>query len=155
MKDIAAALAKFSNTEISEIETNGKYILNIDDTEVEILAGDVEIIIEDMPGWLVANEGRLTVALDITLTDELINEGIARELVNRIQNLRKAEDFEITDKINIEIERHAEINPAIEQFSDYIASQTLATNITLVDNLSNAEKLDFDDYMVKVKVERE
>lgn len=155
MKDIAAVLSKFDNIQISEIEKSGKYILTIADTEVEVLAEDVEIITEDMPGWLVANEGRLTVALDITVTDELLNEGIARELVNRIQNLRKSEGFEITDKIKVTIERKAEINLAVEQFGDYIASQTLANSINLVENLSDAEELDFDDYVVRVKVERE
>ncbi|HRR63148.1 MAG TPA: DUF5915 domain-containing protein, partial [Paludibacteraceae bacterium] len=111
-------------------------------------------ITEDMPGWLTANDGKLTVALDITVTDELLKEGIAREFVNRIQNIRKANDFEITDRITIEIEKRDEINEAINEFSNYIASQTLATSITLVDKLDNTTELDFDDYFVKIKIKK-
>lgn len=154
MKDIAAALGTFNKTQISEIEQNGRYTLQIDSSEVEILAEDVEIITEDMPGWLVANEGKLTVALDITVTDELMREGIARELVNRIQNLRKSEGLEITDKIIIRIEKQAEINDAIENFGKYIATQTLATKIELIDNVKSTIELDFEDYIVKIQIEK-
>ncbi|OJV40520.1 MAG: isoleucine--tRNA ligase [Bacteroidales bacterium 36-12] len=154
MKDIAAALGTFNKTQISEIEQNGRYTLQIDNSEIEILAEDVEIITEDMPGWLVANEGKLTVALDITVTDELMREGIARELVNRIQNLRKSEGLEITDKIIIRIEKQAEINDAIENFGKYIATQTLATKIELIDNVKSPIELDFEDYIVKIQIEK-
>lgn len=154
MKDIAAALGTFNKTQISEIEQNGRYTLQIDNSEIEILAEDVEIITEDMPGWLVANEGKLTVALDITVTDELMREGIARELVNRIQNLRKSEGMEITDKIIIRIEKQAEINDAIENFGKYIATQTLATKIELIDNVKSPIELDFEDYIVKIQIEK-
>ena len=154
MKDIAIAMTSFSKSQISEIERDGKYLLKIGDEEVEILAEDVEIIKEDMPGWLVANEGRLTVALDITVTDDLLREGIARELVNRIQNLRKSGGLEITDKINIVIERLDEINAAVEAYGQYIASQTLATSIQLVDVIDTPVELDFEDYIVKIKIEK-
>jgi isoleucyl-tRNA synthetase len=154
MKDIAIAMTSFSKSQISEIERDGKYLLKIGDEEVEILAEDVEIITEDMPGWLVANEGRLTVALDITVTDDLLREGIARELVNRIQNLRKSGGLEITDKINIVIERLDEINAAVEAYGQYIASQTLATSIQLVDVIDTPVELDFEDYIVKIKIEK-
>lgn len=154
MKDIAIAMTSFSKSQISEIEREGKYLLKIGDEEVEILAEDVEIITEDMPGWLVANEGRLTVALDITVTDDLLREGIARELVNRIQNLRKSGGLEITDKINIVIERLDEINAAVEAYGQYIASQTLATSIQLVDVIDTPVELDFEDYIVKIKIEK-
>ncbi|GAB1416574.1 isoleucine--tRNA ligase [Paludibacter sp.] len=154
MKDIAAALGEFSKSQISELEKNGNYILQIDGNEIEILAEDVEIITEDMPGWLVANEGKLTVALDITVTDELMREGIARELVNRIQNLRKSEGFEITDKIIIKIETNDEINKAVETFGKYIASQTLANSIEIVDRIDVPVELDFEDNIVKVQIKK-
>ena len=107
-----------------------------------------------MPGWLVANEGNLTVALDITVSDELLREGIARELVNRIQNIRKSNGYEIVDKIVVEIESRDEINEAVKEFSNYIASQTLADSVLLSSNLSNATELEFDEYTVKVIVKK-
>ena len=107
-----------------------------------------------MPGWLVANEGKLTVALDITVSDELLREGIARELVNRIQNIRKSNGYEIVDKIVVEIESRDEINEAVKEFSNYIASQTLADSVLLSSNLSNATELEFDEYTVKVTVKK-
>ena len=154
MKEIAEATAKLSNKEIAELEQNGIYILNLPGGEVQLTTDDVEIITEDMPGWLTANEGKLTVALDITVTDELLKEGIARELVNRIQNIRKQNGYEITDRITVEIEKRDEINDAVTAFSGYIASQTLAAGISLVDKLEDGIELDFDEYMVKVKVEK-
>ncbi|HRU63716.1 MAG TPA: DUF5915 domain-containing protein, partial [Paludibacteraceae bacterium] len=154
MKEITEALANLGNTEIAEIEQKGEYVLQLSAGEVPISLEEVEIITEDMPGWLTANDGKLTVALDITVTDELLKEGIAREFVNRIQNIRKANDFEITDRITIEIEKRDEINEAINEFSNYIASQTLATSITLVDKLDNTTELDFDDYFVKIKIKK-
>ncbi len=154
MKEIANAVNAFNGSQISEIEKEGRYELQIGNDKVEILAEDVEIITEDMPGWLVANEGKLTVALDITVTEELLREGIARELVNRIQNIRKSANFQITDKISIQIERKDEINAAIDDFKSYIATQTLAESLTVVENLENAVELDFEDYIVKIKVEK-
>jgi isoleucyl-tRNA synthetase len=154
MKEIAQAMTVFGKTEISEIERNGQYLLALASGDVILSQEDVEIITEDMPGWLVANEGKLTVALDITVTDELLREGIARELVNRIQNIRKSNGFEITDKIEIEIEKHAEINEAVEEYKKYIATQTLADSILLVDNISDATELDFDEYLVRVSVKK-
>jgi isoleucyl-tRNA synthetase len=120
--------------------------------EVVVEIADVEIATEDMPGWLVANEGTLPIALDIEVTESLRQEGIARELVNRIQNIRKSSGFEITDKIAIEIESNEEINDAFNAFSQYISSQVLATSITIVDSLADATELDFEDFIVKVKV---
>jgi isoleucyl-tRNA synthetase len=154
MKEIAEATAKLSNKEIVELEQNGIFILNLPGGEVQLTTDDVEIITEDMPGWLTANEGKLTVALDITVTDELLKEGIARELVNRIQNIRKQNGYEITDRITVEIEKRDEINDAVTEFSNYISSQTLAAGISLVDKLEDGIELDFDEYMVKVKVEK-
>ena len=152
MKEIAQAMNSFGNHEIGEIERNGKYMLTLPTGDVELTPEDVEIITEDMPGWLVSNEGKLTVALDITVTDALLREGIARELVNRIQNIRKSNGFEIVDKIVIEIEQRDEITEAVKEFSNYIASQTLANSVILVDNLANATELEFDEFMVKISV---
>ncbi len=152
MKEIAQAFGSFDKTQIAAIEKNGAYTLTLPTGDVEITTEDVEIITEDMPGWLVANEGKLTVALDITVTDELLREGIARELVNRIQNIRKTNGYEITDKILVEIQHNENINAAVEVFDEYIATQTLATKVSLVDAVENAVVLDFDEYEVLVSV---
>ena len=154
MKEIANAMNSFGNQEISEIERNGKYTLALHTGDVELTPEDVEIITEDMPGWLVANEGKLTVALDITVTDALVREGIARELVNRIQNIRKSNGYEIVDKILVEIESRDEINAAVEEYANYIASQTLANSVLLVAELKDATELEFDEYNVKVTVKK-
>jgi len=140
--------------QITEIEHNGEFTLNLPTGDVLLTTEDVEIFTEDMPGWLVTNEGRLTVALDITVTDELLREGIARELVNRIQNIRKSNGFEITDKINIEIQEQKEINDAVKQYSDYIAVQTLSNSIKLVPELSEKTELDFEDYIVNIYISK-
>jgi len=144
----------FGNHEISEIERNGKYTLALPTGDVELAPEDVEIITEDMPGWLVANEGKLTVALDITVTDALVREGIARELVNRIQNIRKSNGYEIVDKILVEIESRDEIKAAVEEYANYIASQTLASSVVLVADVKDATELEFDEYNVKVTVKK-
>jgi len=154
MKEIAQAMTSFGNHEIAEIERNGVFVLALPTGNVELTTEDVEIITEDMPGWLVANEGKLTVALDITVTDALIREGIARELVNRIQNIRKSNGYEIVDKISIEIEGRDEINDAVNEYAGYIASQTLANSVELVLNLNEATELEFDEYVVKVAVKK-
>ena len=116
---------------------------------------DVEIISEDIPGWLVANDGNLTVALDITITDELLQEGIARELVNRIQNLRKSKKFDITDRINVVIAPDDRTDAAVQAFSDYIARQVLATSIAVAPvDATNADELDMDGWMLPIHVEK-
>lgn len=152
MKEIANAMTGLSKSDISSIERNGKLMLTVQGETVEILTEDVEIITEDMPGWLVANEGKLTVALDITVTDALLKEGIARELVNRIQNIRKSSNFDITDKINVIIESRDEIKEAVVEFASYIATQTLADKVELTNNLPQGTELDFEDYQVKIEV---
>lgn len=154
MKEIALAFGTMTKHEIGTIERNGEYTLNLSSGDVLVTAEDAEIITEDMPGWLVANEGRLTVALDITVTEELMLEGIARELVNRIQNIRKSNGYEITDRITIEIENKPEIEAAVTVFSAYIASQTLAAEVKLVEKTSQPVELDFDDYKVMVSVQK-
>ncbi len=154
MKEIAQALTNFTKEQINEIERKGEYVLPLLSGDVQLTADDVDIYTEDMPGWLVANEGKLTVALDITVTDALYREGVARDLVNRIQNIRKANGYEIVDKIAIELEQRDEINEAVKEFSAYIASQTLADSITLVEHLDEALELEMDDYTVRISIRK-
>ena len=154
MKEIANAMTDFSQAQISEIEQKGSYILSLPSGNVELATEDVEIATEDMPGWLVANEGKMTVALDITVTPELLKEGIARELVNRIQNIRKSNGYEITDKIFIKIESNNEINDTIKEYGQYIAAQTLGKSIELVEKIKNPTVLDFEDYQVNIFIEK-
>ena len=154
MKEIAAAMPSITKQQIAEIERNGEFTLALPSGDVLLTTEDVEIFTEDMPGWLVANEGKLTVALDIVVTDELQREGVARELVNRIQNIRKANGYEITDKIQVEILRQEEINAAVEEYAEYIASQTLAASISLVDTLGESVELDFEEYVVRINITR-
>ena len=154
MKEIASVIATFSQEDISRIEKDGNYTLNLNDGPIVIEISDVEIATEDMPGWLVANEGTLTIALDVTVTEHLRREGVARELINRIQNIRKDNGYEITDKIVVKIEALDQINDAVKEFSQYIAQQTLATEISVVDKLDNPIELDFDDYKVNIFVSK-
>lgn len=150
MKELAAAIGKMTQDEIAQFEAAGTFRL----LDIDLVAEDVDIITEDMPGWLVANNGILTIALDIELTDALVEEGIARELVNRIQNLRKTSGLEITDRITIEIERRDEIAAAVEHCREYIASQVLATSLTLVDKVAEPQVLDMDDYTVNINIKK-
>lgn len=150
MKEIAQAMSQFGQDEIAKLESTGSYEISAGGQQIVLSPGDVEITSEDIPGWLVASEGRLTVALDVNITQELKDEGIAREFVNRIQNLRKESGFEVTDKISVDIQRHNHINSAVENFSDYIASQTLARSITLVDtaDMPGAQAVEIDDNVI-------
>ncbi|MBN2519010.1 MAG: isoleucine--tRNA ligase [Bacteroidales bacterium] len=147
MKQITSKLAGMDQDEIVKFEIEGKFEFIIEDRNVVLSLEDVSIITNDIPGWLVANEGKLTVALDINVTKELKDEGIAREFINRIQNLRKESGFNVTDKINIQIKKNDFINSAIEKHSDYISAQTLANSITLVDEMehSDAKTVEIDD----------
>lgn len=133
MKPVAAAIGNFSQDDIATIEKDGTYNLEIDGEPVEITREDVLITSRDIPGWLVASEGAVTVALDITINEELASEGLAREMVNRIQNLRKDSGLEVTDRINLRIQQHAVLDAAINNNLSYICSETLAANIELVD----------------------
>ena len=134
------------------MEKEGSYQLSA--ISYQLIAEDVEIITEDMPGWLVMNEGQLTIALDIELTDSLIEEGIARELINRIQNLRKSSGLEITDRIIVSLSREPQIEKAVLHFNDYIASQVLATELKLVDNFSEGETIEMDNYNVIINIKK-
>ncbi len=154
MKAVAAQLQTLPQEEIAKLEKNGSYEICCDGVCVIVDKADVEILSEDIPGWLVANNGTITIALDVTITPELQKEGIAREFINRIQNIRKSSGFEITDKILIEIEKSENVNAAVEAFKEYISSQVLANSITLVDKVANPTELDFDDFKVNIEVKK-
>jgi isoleucyl-tRNA synthetase len=139
MKDISKTIAIMSQEEIAKCENNSVFELNINGENIEITREDVEIVNEDIPGMLVANEGQITVALDITVTPELKEEGIARELINRIQNLRKESGLDVTDKISLNISKHSEINSAVEKHKGYIGAQTLAVEVNLVDSCNSTK----------------
>jgi isoleucyl-tRNA synthetase len=141
MKSIAAAVGQFTKEDIAKIEKDGKYDLVFDGDKIELLLSDVEIMSEDIPGWLVTSSGPLTVALDITITDQLKQEGIARELVNRIQNMRKDKELEVTDKIALRIQRNNMIDAAVNNNLNYICSETLASSLELVDEVKPEEGL--------------
>ena len=152
MKAVAAAVAGMSQEAIAELEKNGKYTFQLDGGEAVVEAADVEIFSEDIPGWLVANEGKLTVALEVTVTDDLKREGIARELVNRIQNIRKSSGFEITDKISIVLSKNPNTDDAVNEYNTYICNQVLANSLTLADEVADGTELSFDDFSLYVKV---
>ena len=154
MKQVAAALQSMEQSAIAQFEKEGQYTFAIEGQEIVVSTEDVTIFSEDIPGWSVANDGNITIALDITLTDELINEGIARELVNRIQNIRKSSGLEITDRINVSVSAPDNINIAIAAHKAYIASQVLANNLYLTDQLSNATEVDFDGTSLFIQIEK-
>ncbi|MBQ1651193.1 MAG: isoleucine--tRNA ligase, partial [Paludibacteraceae bacterium] len=154
MKSVAATLQALPQEEIRKFEENGVYTLCIDGNNIEVSTADVEIFSEDIPGWLVANDGNLTIALDITVTEELRQEGLARELVNRIQNMRKQSGLNITDKINITVCADAEYCRAIEAFAEYIKQQVLGLSITTADTLEGAQEWDVDGKKISVKIEK-
>ncbi|MGB4016625.1 isoleucine--tRNA ligase [Petrimonas mucosa] len=154
MKPLAASIQGMSQEEINELEKRGRFAFRIEDQEAVIELADVEIISEDIPGWLVANEGRLTVALDITVTDELRKEGIARELVNRIQNLRKSKDFDITDRIAVRVSSNPSFDRAITDFGDYIRAQVLADSIEIVAQPLEDE-IEIDDEKLTIEVRKQ
>ena len=156
MKQVAAAVQSMEQAQIIELERNGAIDLTLaDGTSAHVTADTVDIFSEDIPGWLVANEGTLTVALDITVTPELRREGMARDLVNRIQNIRKGRDYNITDRITVCLEPVAEVVDCLSVYSDYIASQVLATAITTSASLpANDDTLDIDGLRVNISIER-
>ena len=156
MKSLAAAIQGMSQENILAFEAAGTFTLNVEGQDATVELADVEIISEDIPGWLVANEGRLTVALDITVTESLRKEGLARELVNRIQNLRKSNGYDITDKINVTVLSSDEMDDAIKEFNEYIANQVLAVSVEITEHaISDATVLDFEDFNLSVRIEKE
>ncbi|WP_417126761.1 isoleucine--tRNA ligase [Prevotella pectinovora] len=150
MKGIAAAMGNLSQEEISQLQTTGSYELEVEGQKAVVEATDVEIISEDIPGWLVSNEGNLTVALDVELTDELLNEGMARELINRIQNIRKEIGLEITDRIKVTLSPDSKVEAALAGFADYIKAQVLADNVCIADNDGIAAEI--EDLNINIKV---
>ena len=155
MKAAAQALTSLEQSQIAQFEKDGKIALTLNGEEAVVELADVEVISEDIPGWLVANDGNITVALDITITDDLRKEGIARELVNRIQNVRKSKDFNITDRIVVKITPDEHVNDAVAQFKDYIAKQVLAVAIELAPvEGTDVIALDMDDYELKITVDK-
>ena len=155
MKAAAQALTSLEQSQIAQFEKDGKIALTLNGEEAVVELTDVEVISEDIPGWLVANDGNITVALDITITDDLRKEGIARELVNRIQNVRKSKDFNITDRIVVKITPDEHVNDAVAQFKDYIAKQVLAVAIELAPvEGTDVIALDMDNYELKITVDK-
>jgi len=157
MKEIGAAINGMEQEQITAFEKEQTHAITAGGQQITLTLEDVEIVSEDIPGWLVANEGTITVALDIHISDELRREGVARELINRIQNIRKESGFDVTDKIRVVIERHELINDAIESHGEYIGSQTLAENVSLTDTLKNqySKRIDIDDDVyINIRVTR-
>ena len=154
MKQVSAALAAYTQADIRALESKGSATLDIGNEEVEIFLAEVEIQSEDVPGWMVAAKNTLTVALDITLTPELEQEGNARELVNRIQRIRKDSGFELTDKIFVKLTYSDKLNPSIAQFNDYICAEILAEKLELVPDLSGGTEIDVNDIPLRVIVEK-
>lgn len=155
MKSLAVAIQAMNQDDILAFESAGNFTLNVDGQAATIELSDVEIISEDIPGWLVANEGRLTVALDITVTEDLRKEGLARELVNRIQNLRKSNGFDITDKVAVTVLSSEDMDDAINDYNAYIANQVLAVSVEITEHaISDATVLDFEDFQLSVRVEK-
>ena len=152
MKAIAAQMASLSQEDISKLESQGNLALSIEGQEVMVDVADVEIISEDIPGWLVANDGNLTVALEIEMSDELRREGMARELINRIQNIRKDNGLEITDHIDIVVSSNEQSDAAISSFADYIKAQVLANNIVIAPN--DGTVVDMDEFDLNIRIEK-
>lgn len=155
MKVAKGIIENMTQEEINQLEQNNSFMIEIEGNQVELTKDDVTITSEDLEGWLVTNDGPLTVALDESITEELKAEGTARELVNRIQNMRKDQDFEVTDRVVLTLEAHEAIQDAITQFGDYICNEVLATDLKTVDQLDNGQAVELiDDITVKILVER-
>jgi isoleucyl-tRNA synthetase len=154
MKAVTSALNNFSQQDIATIEKSGNYTLNIEGEELVISLNEVDVAAEDIPGWSVANKGSLTVALDITITDALKQEGDAREFVNRIQNIRKESGFELTDRITVKVLDREEIKPSLNQFKNYICAEILADSIEFVPELLEGIEVEINDNLLKVSVNK-
>jgi isoleucyl-tRNA synthetase len=155
MKAASTIVGALSQDDISTIEKSGAYLLEVEGEKFDLTLEDFEITAEDIPGWLVATDGPLTVALDVTLTPELEAEGAARDLVNRIQNIRKERDFNVTDRIVVTLQRHDLVAPAVAQYSAYIMGETLADSLQLSDSLTDGEEVEMaGETTVRIQVER-
>ncbi len=154
MKQLAGAIAQMDQAAIGQLETDGSYTLVVEGQDTVITLEDVEVITEDIPGWLVISEGGVTVALDINLSQELKDEGIARELINRIQNLRKESGLEVTDRIRLKVQKTDGLNQAINTNKQYISDETLADTLELTEELSEGLEVTFDDLETKIQLEK-
>ncbi len=157
MKEAAQAINNFNQEQIRELESKGNYNLKLIDKEINLLLSDVEIVSEDIPGWHLATDGKLTVALDVNLTPELKEEGIARELVNRIQNLRKDSNLQVTDKINLKIKKNKSVDSAVTNNFDYIRAETLAESLELVDTIDETGSVNVevaDDISTSISINK-
>jgi isoleucyl-tRNA synthetase len=154
MKSVAAAIGNMTQPEISELERQGAFTLTVDNEPIEIKAADVDIIAEDIPGWSVANKDTMTVALDITVTKELMEEGNARELVNRIQKIRKESGFDVTDRITVYIQENEQLKSAIINYCDYICAEILADRIDITPIVENGLEIDVNDVMLHILISK-
>jgi isoleucyl-tRNA synthetase len=154
MKSVNAAVAEMTQEQIAALEANGSITLDVEGTEALIEAVDVEIYSEDVPGWTVANEGALTVALDVEVTDKLRQEGIARELVKKIQTMRKESGLDIVDRINVSIAKNALSDEAVVKFAEYISNQVLADSVQLVDAVEGEDVVELDDTKIGISVNK-
>ena len=154
MKLIANAISAFAADDIKKIEQNGNLDIVINGKSINLGLDDVEITSQDIEGWLVANEGTLTVALDVTITEDLRKEGIARELVNRIQNLRKDSGFEVTDRIDVQLQNDAQVAAAIASNEEYIKSETLTEDLQIMDNLKDGIEIAFDEVNTRLFIQK-
>jgi isoleucyl-tRNA synthetase len=154
MKDISIAVSKLKSTDISKIEQTGTIELVINEKSIIFEINDFEIVSQDIEGWLVAHEGSLTVALDIVIDNSLKEEGISREFVSKIQNMRKNSGFEVTDRINIFIQQDQNITNAIEGNLNYIKSETLADNLSIVESIENGDEISFDNINTKISINK-
>ncbi|MGK7389357.1 MAG: isoleucine--tRNA ligase [Candidatus Cyclobacteriaceae bacterium M2_1C_046] len=155
MKEISAAINILSPEQIAMLESEDRLELSIRDGSIELTSEDIEVSYADIPGWSVAREGKVTVALDIKVTDELQKEGLARDVINRIQNLRKDSGFDVQDKIHIQIERNGDfVNQALEEHKDYICGETQALSLVLEENIQNGKDLEIDEHNLVVKINK-
>ena len=154
MKAVAAAIGQFDSEQISALEQNGSLNLSIAGKSVILERSDVIISSQDIEGWLVASADGLTVALDVTITESLKYEGICRELVNRIQNLRKDSGLEVTDRIEISFVAHPVLNEALKHFGDYVSEETLADQLKVVTQLDQGQVIEFDDITTQLNIKK-
>ena len=154
MRLVSSVISAFTGEDIKKIEQNSILDVEVNGKNITLELGDVEIISQDIEGWLVANEGALTVALDVTITEELRKEGIARELVNRIQNLRKDSGFEVTDRIDVQLQNDVLVAAAIASNEEYIKSETLTEDLKIMDTINNGIEIAFDEVNTKLFIQK-
>lgn len=154
MKAIASVVNQFGAKDIDKIEQNGHLEVEVNGKMIILELGDVEITSQDIEGWLVANEGALTVALDVTISEDLRNEGVARELVNRIQNLRKDSGYEVTDRIEVKLQKDRNIENAVINNIDYIKTETLTENLEFIDRVESGIEIVFDNVNTKLFIKK-